>query len=101
MPINKKWSAYTMDHVKENQTNHYGVYEIGNAVEVIYIGEGHVKTRLLAHFPLAPEPVVGGGLYRVAYTGGKERCVQRQNALLAEFLKANGRLPRFNERSRN
>ncbi len=101
MPINKKWSPYTKDHVKENTSDNYGVYEIGNATEVLYIGEGHVRTRLLSHFSDASEPVVGASGYRVEYTGSKARAVQRQNALLAEFMRRHGRLPRFNQRSRN
>lgn len=101
MPINKRWSTYTKEHVRANTTDNYGVYEIGNSNEVLYIGEGHVRTRLLAHFPDASEPVVGASGYRTEYTGSKQRAVQRQNALLAEFQRQYGRLPRFNQRSRN
>ena len=101
MPINKKWSPYTKEHVRGHTTDNYGVYEIGNTLEVLYIGEGYVKTRLLSHFPDATEPVVGASKYRVEYTGSKQRAVQRQNALLAEFYRRYGRLPKFNQKSRN
>ena len=101
MPINKRWSNYTKETVRANETDNYGVYEIGNSTEVLYIGEGHTKTRLLAHFPDAAEPVVGASGYRTEYTQSKQRCVERQNALLAEFKKRYGRLPKYNQRSRN
>lgn len=101
MPINKKWSTYSKDNVKANATDNLGAYEIGNSLEVLYIGEGQVKTRLLHHFPNAREPVVGGSGYRVQYTGTKAKAVKLQNELLAEFKKKHGRLPRFNERSKN
>ena len=101
MPIRKRWSLYRREVVRNKETDNYGVYEIGNSNEVLYIGEGHTKTRLLAHFPQASEPVVGADRYRTEYTGSKIRCVQRQNALLAEFERTHGRLPRFNQRRRN
>ena len=101
MPISKKWSAYTKENVKQKETNNYGVYEIGNSTEVLYIGEGQTKTRLLAHFPNASEPVVGASGYRTEYSGSKNECLRRQNALLAEFKMKYGRLPKFNQKSKN
>lgn len=103
MPINKKYSTYTKETVKANETDNYGVYQIANSSnDIIYIGEGKVKTRLLRHFPDAREPVVGGSKYRVEYTKSKDRARQRQNALLAEYKRNNDKkLPPFNQKSRN
>lgn len=102
MGIQKRWSHYTKDNVRLEPDN-YGAYEISNSEgEILYIGEGHVKTRLLAHFPDATEPVVGASGYRYELTGGKQACVQKQNALLADYRKKhNDRTPPFNTRSRN
>ena len=100
MPLSKRWSSYTKDRVGQ-ESNNYGVYEIGNSEEILYIGEGHVKARLLSHFPNRSEPVVGASYYRCDYTGGKKRAVQRQNAGLAAFQRKHGRLPKFNQRRRN
>jgi len=102
MPIAKKWSYYTKENVRMEPDN-YGVYEIGNSNtgEILYIGEGHVRTRLLVHFPDGSEPVVGANGYRIELTSSKDRGVQRQNALLADFLRRHKRLPKFNQRKRN
>jgi hypothetical protein len=82
----------------DRENDFLGVYEIGNDYDILYIGEGQVKSRLLRHFPQGPEPVVGASKYRVEYTQGKDRCVQRQNAELDAYYKQNGRYPKFNTR---
>lgn len=97
MPISKRFSSYTKENVNL-ETDNFGVYELANENnEVIYIGEGQVKTRLMAHFPTGQHPIKGATKYRVEYTGSKLRCEQRERALLKEFEKANGRLPRWNK----
>ncbi len=98
MPLAKRWSTYNKETVRE-ETDNYGVYEIGHKAsgQVLYIGEGHVRARLMAHFPDGSHPFVGGDVYRVEYTGGKDRAVQRQNAELAIFMNQNEKkLPKFN-----
>jgi hypothetical protein len=99
MPLPIRWSGFTKLNVTRESDN-YGVYELGNANGVIYIGEGHVYSRLMSHFPQGTDPIVGAAYYRVEYTGGKDRCVQRQNAELANFYRQNGCYPRFNSRKR-
>jgi len=64
MPLTIKWSGFTKDNVKR-ETNNYGVYELGNTDGILYIGEGHVYSRLMAHFADGLEPVVGASSYRV------------------------------------
>jgi len=97
MPLQIRWSYYTKDLVARESDN-FGVYEIGNGANILYIGEGRVYSRLMAHFPQGSEPVVGASYYRVEYTGGKDRGVQRQNAELDAYRRANGRYPNFNTR---
>ena len=102
MSIAKKWSHYTKTNVLTEPDN-YGVYEIGHidSGEVLYIGEGHVMTRLKAHLPDGRrnhETVVGGDGYRYELTGSKDRAMQRERALLAEFKRRYGRLPKYNQR---
>ena len=102
MAIAKKWSHYTKANL-ENVPDNFGVYEIGHIAsgEVLYIGEGHVKSRLLAHLPdgqRTHENVVGADGFRYELTGGKEKAVQREKALLKEFLAKYGRLPKYNQR---
>jgi len=105
MPISKKWSYYTKDNVNR-EDDYFGVYEIGHieSGEVLYMGEGRVRSRLLAHLPDGTryhENVVGANGYRCEYTGSKERAIQRQNALLRDFMNDYGELPKFNQRRRN
>lgn len=97
MPLPIRWSYFTKDNVARESDN-FGVYELGNDYDILYIGEGQVYTRLMSHFPQGSEPVVGVSYYRVEYTGGKTRCVQRQNAELAAYYRANGCYPKFNTR---
>ena len=102
MSIQKKWSHYTKENVKKEPDN-FGVYQLSNKEQgILYIGEGHIRTRLLAHFPNASEPVVGASLYRYELTGSKKRCVQRQNSLLIDYRNShNKKNPPFNSRSKN
>ena len=95
MPLQIKWSNFNKDNVSRESDN-YGVFEIGNDSGVLYIGEGHIHSRLISHFPQGTEPVVGASYYRVEYTGGKERCEQRKSAELDAHYKNNGSYPKFN-----
>ena len=97
MPLSIRWSWFTKDNVSR-ETNNYGVYELGNADGILYIGEGRVYSRLMAHFSYGSEPIVGASYYRVEYTGGKERAKQRQNAELSAYKRKYGKYPSFNQR---
>ena len=97
MPLAIRWSYFTKENVSREGDN-FGVYELGNDADILYIGEGQVYTRLMCHFPQGSEPIVGASYYRVEYMGSKDRCVQRQNAELANYYKTHGRYPRFNTR---
>jgi hypothetical protein len=97
MPLPIRWSGYSKESVGV-ECNNFGVYELGNDFDILYIGEGQVYNRLMAHFPQGSDPVVGTSKYRVEYTGGKDRAVQRQNAELNAYYRAHGRYPYFNTR---
>ncbi len=97
MAIAKRWSIFRKERVKEIY-NVYGVYELANgSKDVIYIGEGKLKDRLLAHVTDGSDPIPGASYFRYETTNGKDRAVQRQNALLAEYVREHGHLPRFNQ----
>ncbi len=98
MPLKIRWSKFQKDKCS-SETDYYGVYELANGSgEIIYIGEGHIRTRLLSHFQNGSDPIVGASFYRVELTGSKGRAVQRQNAELEKFQSEYGQLPRFNQR---
>ena len=85
MPIAKKWSRFSKELVKKT-SDVYGVYELADgSKDVIYIGEGNLRERLLAHFINGSAPTPGTSYFRYEITESKTRCKQRQNALLAEY----------------
>ena len=97
MPIAKRWSNYKKEHVQKVD-NVYAVYELADKLkEVIYIGEGELRERLLAHIIGGNDPIPTTSHFRFEKTTSKTRCVQRQNALLAEFKRRYGRLPKYNQ----
>lgn len=98
MPIFKKWSHFNLASVSR-ETDAYGVYELAApSGQILYIGEGHVNARLLAHFINGRDPIPGTSLYRVEYTGSKERAEQRERSELRDYIRSNGTCPRFNDR---
>jgi hypothetical protein len=105
MSISKKWSRYTKDSIVM-KSNCFAVYELAHKEtgEILYIGEGRLKNRLLAHFPDQKRPeeiVVGANSYRYELTGSKLRCEQRERALLKEYVKKHGKYPKYNSRLGN
>ena len=97
MPLPVRWSLFTKSNVRQ-ETDNYGVYELGNSEDILYIGEGHIRTRLMSHFADGSDPIPGASFYRVEYTGSKVKAVQRQNAELNKYKRRHGRYPRYNQR---
>ena len=93
MPLTIKWSHFTKENV-DREADNYGVYELGNDDGILYIGEGYIYTQLMSHFPQGSTPVVGASYYRVEYTQGKTKAVQRQNAELGAYSRKHGVLPK-------
>lgn len=107
MAIAKKWSDYTKENLKTIPDEYIGSYEIGHHATntILYIGEGKIKNRLLAHFPDGKRPeeiVVGADVFRYETTNTKAQAVLQQNHHLADFkAKNNQKLPKYNQRSKN
>ena len=98
MPLFKKWSHFNLASVAL-EGDGYGIYELATpSGEILYIGEGHVHDRLRAHFINGRDPIPGASLYRVEYTGSKERAEQRERAELRDYIRSHGTCPRFNDR---
>lgn len=97
MPLAVRWSSFTKENVRRESDN-YGVHELGSFKDILYIREGHVYTRLMSHFADCSEPTPGVSSYRVEYTGGKLRAVQRQNAELNSYYRKRGKYPRYSKR---
>jgi hypothetical protein len=108
MSIHKKWSSYTKKN-SLTEPDSYGVYEIGDidTGAILYIGEGKIRTGLLAHSPdggrnkhvsVFGSSIVGNYGYRYEVTGSKEKAKQRQATFLRNFKKTYGSLPRFNQK---
>ena len=87
MSITKKWSRYTKDNIR-TIPRVYGVYELSDGSKrAVYIGEGNLHDRLLAHFAAGSDPTPGISYFKYVTTGSKQRAVHRQDALLSEFMK--------------
>lgn len=101
MPIGKRWSKYTKDNVG-GVSNIYGTYELASGdPNVVYIGEGKLYDRLMAHFAKGgSDPIPAVSYFRYEATGSKQRAIQRQNALLSKFEENYGELPKYNQKSR-
>lgn len=108
MSIHKRWSKYTIKNAS-SEPNSYGIYEIGDIETgaILYIGEGHIRSGLLAHSPdggkkkhvsIFGTSIVGIYGYRFELTQTKEQARERQKELLGNFKKAYGSLPRFNQK---
>lgn len=107
MAISKKWSSYIKVSIKNLSPELIGVYEIAHRENntILYIGEGKIRDRLLAHFPDGKRPeeiVVGANVFRFEITVNKIEAIRLQNYHLADFkLKNNGKTPKYNKRSFN
>lgn len=102
MAIQKKWSHYSKANVKKIPNELVGYYEIANTntKEILYMGEGILRTRLLAHLPDGKrneETVVGGNGFRYIILT-KEAAFNMQNLQLKKYLKKYGKKPSFNQR---
>lgn len=66
--------------------------------QVIYIGNGRIRSRLKSHFLNGTHPIPQAAYYRVKYIGSKLRAEQKERALLADHEYRYRELPRFNRR---
>jgi len=98
MPLFLKWSSFNKANVTE-ESESFGVYELADRDgNVLYIGQGRLRARLLAHFITGRTPIPGTAKYRAEITGVKERAEQRERAEIRNFIRKNGDCPKFNDR---
>ena len=72
MAIAKRWTKYTKENIKK-VADIIGVYELGNLKtgKMLYMGEGKLRSRLLAHLPEGTrheEIKVGADVFRYEIT---------------------------------
>ena len=98
MPLFLKWSSFTKNNVS-TEPDSFGVYELADGSgNVLYIGEGRLRPRLLSHFITGRSPIPGTAKYRAEITGVKERAQQRERAEIRSFTRSYGDCPKFNDR---
>ena len=94
-----KWRGFTK-RVISQVLNVYGVFEITDENKnVIYVGEGKLRDRLMAHLEGRGDPLVAvlGFYFRYERTGNKRRAKQIEKALLRLYLKP-GKWPIRNDK---
>ena len=95
------WKVYIKEEVNAHPES-IGAYQIADSNKnIIYIGEGNIRARLLAHFPDGDDPVVGGSYFDYVVTNDKSKALMLQNKYLGDFKAEHGQLPLFNQKSRN
>lgn len=98
MPLAVKWSKFTFENLKRVDLVH-GVYELGDKDKnVIYIGQGILTERLLAHKISRKACFRKAQYYRFEKTGGKERAEQRERAEMSQYERQYGNFPECNKR---
>ena len=96
MPISKRWSRFNWDRLDE-VLDVYGVYELADANDyTVYIGSGHLHERL-QYWKGSGNPCIRQARkFRYEELLSDRRRRQRERALLKEFKKIHGTLPRCN-----
>ena len=99
MPLPVRWSTFKEDKVSAEE-NYYGVYELGdNRGQIVYIGQGRVRDRLISHLIGKSHPIERAAKYRKAFTGGKQKAEEGERAELRAYANThNGYLPPYNNR---
>ncbi len=97
MGMGKRWSRWTKERVGQTDDK-YGAYELGSSDngEILYIGSGKVRTRLMVHLPPGKSTLPGVSGFRVEYLGSERAARGRERTLLFEFRRRHARLPKFN-----
>lgn len=75
-----------------------GVYKILNStMEIIYIGHGLIRKKLLSHLPAGTKPLHGARYYSVEYVSPEKNAEQTARKELEIHYEKHGRLPIYNE----
>jgi len=98
MPIAKRWSKFTWDKL-EDVPDVYGVYELGDAKgNIIYIGSGRLRDRLRYWKSINKVCIMQARMFRYEKICSERRCRQRERALLKDYKRRYGRLPKCNKK---
>ncbi|NJE08616.1 hypothetical protein E3E31_08795 [Thermococcus sp. M39] len=101
MTIGKDLFKFTEEGIFEKAVNLYGVYElVSREGDVLYIGVGNIRDALLTHLPSGSDPIIGASYFSYEVTENIDEAEKRQKALLDDYLKKYGELPRFNRKIR-
>ena len=95
LPLAKRWSIFDEENI-DREYDTYGCYELGDTrKEIIYIGQGRVRQRLMAHWrDVEGKPRIS--YYRCTYCGSKGRAIQMERVELQQYEYLNGELPLHN-----
>ena len=99
MPLHGRWIEFKKSKV-HTEPDHYGVYELSDRrCNVLYIGQGKIHSRLLAHFSDGSDPFPGISYYRKEFTRDKIRAEQRERVEIKLYKKHHDdTLPKYNHR---
>ncbi|MEM0140162.1 MAG: hypothetical protein QXZ44_06085 [Ferroplasma sp.] len=95
MPINKRWSKFNKTSVS-TEKDEYGIYEIANKNETLYIGSGKIRSSLMEHFNDGNFPIVGASMYRILYTKGQVLQERKQREELKKYFEQFETYPKYN-----
>ncbi|OGD55503.1 hypothetical protein A3K78_11350 [Candidatus Bathyarchaeota archaeon RBG_13_52_12] len=91
-----QWWGYSAASVSL-ESDIYGVYELGDAdKEIVYVGSGKVKDRLLCHLENKECPLAR--YYRLLIVGAEESCNSMESEIVQEYRERKGRPPLYNEK---
>lgn len=92
-----QWWTYVAS-VVAHDPDELGVYELGDdAKNTVYYGSGKIKTGLLDHLNKKECPMAR--YYRLELFKTEEECKAREQQLLDDYKRRNGKLPIYNERT--
>jgi len=98
MPLFKKWSDFRKYNVL-GEPDSFGIYELADSNgNILYIGQGRIRSRLNTHFLIGNSPIPKVAKYRYEITGVKERAEQRERSEIRAFHRTNEGCPPFNRR---
>lgn len=99
MPLSKKWFDYKKDFVNL-EPDALAVYELGNSAtsEILYIGEGKLKTELISHLPDGTCPIDEANCYRFHLLSSKEKSIKVMRKELASYVEMKNTIPKFNQK---
>ena len=99
LPIAKRWSRFRWDKLDE-VPDVFGVYELADDNDyIIYVGSGRLRDRLRGWKSSDDQCIMQARKFRYEELYSDERCRQRERALLREYERQHGKLPRCNKRT--